>query len=64
MAERYGTIEVRMEREKLKLVGMGKTGRGQRYIKKTVPIDAKDPRSPDFKKELAKAVTELFASGA
>lgn len=63
MAERYGTIQVRMERGRLVLIGMGKTGRGTAYIKKGVPIESKSPSAPDFKEKLGQAVDELYRSG-
>ena len=64
MAARYGTIQVKRMRGKVVLIGMGKTGRGQRYIKKTVAIDVKNMRSKDFKGQLATAVTKLYDSEA
>jgi hypothetical protein len=64
MAARFGTIQVKSVRGRPVLIGMGKTGRGQRYIKKSVPIDCKNIRSKDFKSQLAAAVAELFNSEA
>lgn len=64
MPERYGTIQVRMERGELVLIGMGKTGRGQSYAKRRVVIGSQSVRSPDFKGKLAAAVDKLFQSEA
>lgn len=64
MAERYGTIQVKRMRGRVVLMGMGKTGRGQRYIKRTVEIDVQNMRSKNFKGQLATAVDKLFNSDA
>jgi len=64
MAERYGTIQVKSMRGKPVLIGMGKTGRGQSYIKRTVAIEAKNMRSKDFKGAMATAVAKLYNSEA
>lgn len=64
MSERYGTIQVKRMRGEVVLMGMGKTGRGQRYIKKTVAIDVKNMRSKNFKGQLKTAVDKLFNSEA
>ena len=62
MTETYGTIQVKRMRGKLVVIGMGKTGRGQAYIKRSVPIAAKRMTDPNYKSDLAAAVAELFAS--
>lgn len=64
MAERYGTIQVKKMRGELVLIGMGKTGRGQTYIKRRVPIDCQNIRSKSFKGQLGSAVTKLYDSEA
>lgn len=64
MAERFGTIQVKEMRRQVVVIGMGKTGRGQRYIKKTVAIGVQNMRSKNFKGAMASAVAELFDSEA
>ena len=59
MAKEFATVEIRRVRGVLRLVGLGKTGRGQRYIKNQVDVDAPKLSSPDFKDELAKAMKNL-----
>ena len=61
MASEIGTIHVRMQRGKLTVQGDGRTGRGQRYIKQTIPLDVADMAAPKFKEQLATAVNEMFA---
>jgi hypothetical protein len=64
MGERYGTIQVKRMRGELVLIGMGKTGRGQSYIKRRVPMEAKNIRSKSFKGQLTAAVAKLYESEA
>lgn len=64
MAERYGTIQVKMSRGGLVLSGMGRTGRGQRYVKRTVKLESEHMSSKKFKSELPGAVAKLFDSEA
>lgn len=61
MAKGIGTVEIRVQHGKLTVVGLGKTPRGQRYIKESIPLEAKDMFDPNFKTELAEAVEKLFA---
>ena len=61
MSETYGTVEVKRTRGKMTIIGLGRTGRGQRYIKKVVPTEATTPTDPKFKAEQATAVAKLFA---
>lgn len=60
MAAGIGTVQVKRERGKLVVQGLGKTPRGQKFIKDTVELDAAHMSDPAFKSDLAKAVTEIF----
>lgn len=60
----FGTIHVRRRRGKLVLIGQGKTGRGQNYVKRAVDIGHPTMPGPDFKRKLAEAVVKLFDSEA
>lgn len=56
----YGTIQVRKRRGDLVLIGQGKTGRGQSYIKAAIQIGCPSMRSSDFKSKLSDAVKALY----
>jgi hypothetical protein len=60
MANKFASVEVRMERGKLVLNGMGRTNRGQKYIKKQAPIDAKQMGDENYKPALKTALAKLF----
>lgn len=60
MANRIGTIEVRRQRGKLTVQGLGKTNRGQRFIQQTVEIDAKSMADKEFKEQMAAAVKQIL----
>jgi len=61
MANVYGRVQVRRLRGQLVVMGMGKTARGTSFIRKTVPIQAKSVKDPNFKSALAAAVSTLFS---
>lgn len=61
MATKVGSVHVKRVRGKLIVYGMSQTPRGQRFIKKIVPLKATKIRSPEFKSELTAAVEELMA---
>lgn len=61
MAAGIGTVEVRRARGKLVVQGLGKTARGTRYIRQTIPLSVHKTSDKDFKKQLATAVTEMLA---
>lgn len=61
MANGIGTIQVKRERGKLVVQGLGRTPRGQKYIKATIPIPAPTMAAKEFKAELTQAVTEMMA---
>lgn len=60
MSNTYGTIEVKKMRGKMAVIGLGKTPRGQNYIKKIEETSSTSPADPKFKEELATAVAKLF----
>lgn len=59
MAHGIAQIHVRTSRGKLIVQAMGQTGRGQSYLKEAVELTAKTPADPNFKSELAAAVTKI-----
>lgn len=61
MTSGIGTVHVRRSKGHLIVQGDGQTPRGKRFIKKTEPLNAKDPKDPNFKAELATAVEELLS---
>lgn len=60
MANGIGTVEVKRQRKALTIMGMGQTPRGQKFIKKSIPITAPRMNDKKFKAELAAAVEELL----
>lgn len=64
MAAGIGTVEVKRSRGKMVVQGLGKTPRGQNFIKQRKELSAKTPADPAFKSELKTAVTEMFAQGS
>ncbi len=63
---RSGVSGIRFKKERGKMVvqALGRTARGQRYIKQTIEIKAAGPTDPAFKGELSAAVIELLRSPA
>lgn len=61
MTDHYGTIEVKKMRGKMTIIGLGKTPRGQRYIKRAIQTEATSSADPKFKAEQTAAVEKLFA---
>lgn len=62
MTLEVGQVHVKRQRGVLVVQGMGQTPRGQKYVKKTVEIDAGKVTDKDFKGKQAAAVAELFES--
>lgn len=54
-------VEVRRKRNKLIVQGLGKTGRGQRYIQMSLPMESAKMGALKFKEELTAAVDEILA---
>lgn len=61
MPKTFATLEVRRMRGKLVLIGVGRTDRGQRFIKGQEEIDSTRIGSESFKGQLASAATKLVA---
>lgn len=61
MTKGVGQIHVRLVRGHMRVIAMGQTPRGQRYIKQEVAMKAKTPADPEFKTELATAVEEILS---
>lgn len=60
MAVGIGRVEVKSTRGKLELQGLGQTPKGQKFVRKTVPINSKGPSEKGFKNALELAVKELL----
>lgn len=56
-----GTVEVRSSHGKLVVQGLGRTPRGQKFIRNKEALGVKSPGDPLFKSELAAAVRKMFA---
>ncbi len=61
MSHGIGAIQVKRERGVLVVQGLGRTPRGQKYIKATIPIAAPKMSDKNFKSEMTAAVTEMMA---
>lgn len=61
MASGIGTVQVKRMKGKITVLAMGKTPKGQQFIREMRPLLATKVSDPDFKKELAAAVADLFA---
>jgi len=61
MTKEFVTLEVKGQGKEAKLIGTGRTPRGQRYIKDYVALEAKPSADPEFKKELADAIVKIYA---
>lgn len=61
MAAGIGTVEVKRARGTLVVQGLGKTPRGQNFIRQTKALSAKRMHDPAFKSELKLVVAEMFA---
>lgn len=59
MAIGIHSIQVRRERGKLTVVAIGKTPRGQSYIKHSLGMHASSMRDKEFKDEMS-AIVEAF----
>lgn len=54
------SLRFRKVRGSMEVQTLGRTARGQKYVKGTIKLKAKNPADPEFKNELAAAVTELL----
>lgn len=61
MAIGIGTVEVKMSRGTLVVLGLGKTPRGTKFIRDTEALSVKSPADPKFKAELGQAIAKMFA---
>lgn len=60
MSAGIGTLEIKRQHGKLVVVALGKTPRGQNFIKDYVPLTVEKLGDPKFKTELAAAVSKMF----
>lgn len=60
MAIGIGTVQVKRERGELVVQGLGKTPRGQNFIKDTETLGVKSSADPAFKGKLVAAVAKMF----
>lgn len=61
MPKTFGTIEMKTQRGKFVINGLGQTNTGQKYIKGQEVIDATSITDPDFKRKQTAAVDKLLA---
>lgn len=58
------TVEIKSANGHLSVLALGRTGRGQRYIKAVKGMGATSMHDKNFKTEMAGAVKELLGSEA
>ncbi len=61
MASGIGRVQVKRSRGKLVVQGLGKTPRGQNYVKVVEQLDVKSTADPKFKGNLKAAIARMFA---
>lgn len=64
MGHGISTVQVKRSKGILVVQGLGKTPRGQKFIRGLVPLKVKSMSDPEFKSELAAAVEKLYAEAA
>lgn len=60
MAFGIGTVQVKRDHGTLVVQGLGKTPRGQKFIRATEPLAVKKMSDPDFKANLKTAVARII----
>lgn len=60
MAVQYASVRVRKERGVMVVQGMGKTSKGQTYVKAAIRLTATSMSDPQFKAEMKTAVEKLY----
>lgn len=60
MGHGIAAIEVKRQRGVMVVNGLGRTPRGQKYIKKSIPIEDTKGDTKKLKAEIARAVKELM----
>ncbi len=61
MAQQYASVRVRKERGKMTVQGIGKTNKGQTYVKKAIQLEATSMADPQFKAQMRAAVEKLYS---
>ena len=60
MANKYTSLHVRKQHGKLTLLGMGRTNRGQKYIKATEEFEVSSMADKKFKSELSAKIEQML----
>lgn len=63
MGLNFGTVQMKRKHGRLEIQSLGRTPRGQQFLRRSIPIDSKSPADPDFKPQLRQAVEAIFAEG-
>lgn len=61
MANEFAQIEVKRQGKETFVLGIGRTPKGQRYIKARELVDTKGPQDPDYKLKIETAIAKLYA---
>jgi hypothetical protein len=60
MGNGIGTVQVKVSRHRVRVLGMGVTPSGQKFIRANTELSVKGISDPKFKSELATAITEML----
>lgn len=61
MGNGIATVEVRVRRDHAYVLGMGRTPRGQRFIRQNIMLATSRIGSKEFKVQMGEAVKEMLA---
>jgi len=61
MPVEYASIEIKRQGGKTVVMGIGRTGRGTKYIKALETALVKSPADPKYKSEIVAAIAKLYA---
>lgn len=60
MSNGIATIEVKVTRKRVHVLGLGRTNRGQKFIRDNKELEVSSIASKNFKEEMAAAVKEIL----
>ena len=61
MGHGIAAVQVKRSQGILVVQGLGKTPRGQKFLRGVVPLQVKSMSDPEFKSQLAAAIEKLYA---
>ena len=61
MSNEFAQFEVKKQGDKTIVLGIGRTPRGQRYIKAKELVESKGPQDPDYKSKIETAISKMYS---